>query len=65
MRGTAKWYCARCSRFMDDAQTRCGTCGRARGSARAQQGDLEAPTRSWTCFVVSRGKDDGSSAGHD
>lgn len=38
MPGTAKWYCAKCSRFLDNARTSCDTCGRIRGSARSRQG---------------------------
>lgn len=64
MLGTAKWYCARCSNFMDDARTRCDTCGRVRGSARYQHGGCDAQTFYWTCAVIPRGKDGGSSAGH-
>lgn len=53
MQGTASWYCAKCSRFIEHAHRSCDSCGRIRGSAR-HQAQREEPNLYW--IRVAQGK---------
>lgn len=54
MIGTANWYCAKCSRFVDNAHRSCDSCGRIRGSARAEARH-EEPNLYWIRVAQTKG----------
>lgn len=62
MLGTANWYCARCSRFIDNTLTRCDACHRPRGSARYFEPSAEASSLYWLRVQSPRARVGASSA---